>query len=189
MAHTRRVLCRASLSFDPMAGKLVSIFILLSAALIGGGIYWAYNFWYYEEVTVDADGVQLTSLASGTPEAIAFSGAQAIDAVSSPIRYRACFQTELTPAEASETFEMFEDPEPLNAPPWFDCFDALALGDALRAGTAIAFTGERNITYGIDRVVAITQDGRGFVWHQLNECGDKLYDGTPAGENCPERTN
>ena len=88
----------------------------------------------------------------------------------------------------TETGEIFEDAEPLTAPGWFDCFDAEAIAAELRTGTAIAFTGTRNFEYGIDRVVAITSDGRGYVWHQVNECGDKLYDGTPAGDDCPERT-
>ncbi|HBR38682.1 MAG TPA: histidine kinase, partial [Sulfitobacter pontiacus] len=38
-----------------------------------------------------------------------------------------------------------------------------------------------------DRIVAITSDGRGYVWHELNDCGDKAYDGTVVGEACPER--
>ena len=39
----------------------------------------------------------------------------------------------------------------------------------------------------VDRVVAITEDGRGYVWHELNDCGAKAYDGSPTGEACPPR--
>ncbi|MEM1375541.1 MAG: DUF6446 family protein [Pseudomonadota bacterium] len=170
-----------------MAGKIISVVILLSAALIGGGIYVAYNFWYYETVEVEPRDIQLTVLATGQPEAINIGAVEAIDAESSPIRYRACFDTSLSLATASVTFEAFEGAEPLNAPPWFDCFDAPAIARALDTGEALAFIGQRNIEFGIDRVVAITADGRGYVWHQLNECGDKLYDGTPAGDDCPDR--
>ena len=53
-------------------------------------------------------------------------------------------------------------------------------------GRADVFLSDRNIEFGIDRVVAITEDGFGYVWHEVNECGDKSYDGTPLGENCPE---
>ncbi|MEM6308196.1 MAG: DUF6446 family protein, partial [Pseudomonadota bacterium] len=74
-----------------------------------------------------------------------------------------------------------------NAPNWFDCFDASQIGADLEQGTATAFTGVRNYEYGIDRVVAIYPDGRGFIWHQINDCGDKLYDGSPASADCPER--
>jgi hypothetical protein len=42
------------------------------------------------------------------------------------------------------------------------------------------------VSYGIDRIVAITEDGRGYVWHQINDCGEVVFDGEPAPENCPE---
>lgn len=168
-----------------MSGKIVSILLALVTLAVGGGVYYAQVFGYYEDQPVE--DVLLTSLVSGTPEPILSEGFQAIDADSSPIRYRACFTTPMSLALLTETYETFENAEPLNAPGWFDCFDARALGDELANGTAIAFTGTRNLEYGIDRVVAITSDGRGFVWHQVNECGDKLYDGTPAGDDCPER--
>ncbi|MEM9840987.1 MAG: DUF6446 family protein [Pseudomonadota bacterium] len=168
-----------------MSGKIVSILLALVTLAVGGGVYYAQVFGYYEDQPVE--DVLLTSLVSGTPEPILSERFQAIDADSSPIRYRACFTTPMSLALLTETYETFENAEPLNAPGWFDCFDARALGDELANGTAIAFTGTRNLEYGIDRVVAITSDGRGFVWHQVNECGDKLYDGTPAGDDCPER--
>ena len=44
---------------------------------------------------------------------------------------------------------------------------------------------QKNVHYGVDRIVAITDDGRGFVWHELNDCGEKAYDGTVVGEECP----
>ena len=58
---------------------------------------------------------------------------------------------------------------------------------ALRAGTALPFLGQKNVAFGVDRVVAITEDGRGYVWHELNDCGEKAYDGTIVGEECPGR--
>ena len=54
-------------------------------------------------------------------------------------------------------------------------------------GTALVFAGQRNLEFGIDRVVAITEDGRGYVWHEINDCGDKVFDGQPPGEDCPEQ--
>ena len=81
---------------------------------------------------------------------------------------------------------------PLNAPGWFDCFDAAEIGAALEDGTAIAFLGTANVVYGFDRIVAVTDDGRGFVWHQINHCGEEVFDGNPPPEGCPpppERTN
>jgi hypothetical protein len=87
----------------------------------------------------------------------------------------------------TETYVAFERPEPRNAPGWFDCFDAGAIAAALQDGTARAYLGGKNVAYGVDRIVAITEDGRGYVWHDLNECGDKAYDGTVIGEACPPR--
>jgi len=43
------------------------------------------------------------------------------------------------------------------------------------------------VAYGVDRVVALTADGRGWSWHELNECGHKAYDGTAVGPACPDR--
>ena len=60
-------------------------------------------------------------------------------------------------------------------------------GAELEAGTAQAFIGQKNVDFGVDRIVAITQDGRGYVWHDLNHCGEKAYDGTVVGEECPAR--
>ena len=92
----------------------------------------------------------------------------------------------------TETYVLYDDAVPLNAPDWFDCFDAARIGAALEDGSALAFLGTANITYGIDRIVAITDDGRGYAWHQINICGEEVFDGRPAPEGCPdpdERTN
>ena len=77
--------------------------------------------------------------------------------------------------------------DPRNAPGWFDCFDAPAIARDLADGNATAFIGVKNIHFGVDRIVAITQDGRGYAWHELNNCGHKAYDGTVVGEECPPR--
>ena len=55
----------------------------------------------------------------------------------------------------------------------------------LDTGQALAFMGTENVTYGIDRIVAIHEDGRGFVWHQINECGEEVFDGNAPPEGCP----
>jgi hypothetical protein len=120
------------------------------------------------------------------PEPIVTNNFSAIDADSSPIRYRACFETTLSLAMLSETYVVTENIEPRNAPGWFDCFDAKSIGMELEAGTALTFLSQKNVHFGVDRVVAITSDGRGYIWHELNDCGEKSYDGTVVGEACPE---
>ena len=171
-----------------MNGKLLGIAIVLVSLVFGAVVYYAQVYHFYE--TVEADGsndVMLTNVATGEPEAILYEAFEAIDAESSPIRYRACFRTSMSLPMLTETYELYDGAEPRNAPDWFSCFDAETIGADIDADEAIVFTGHRNLEFGIDRVVAITSDGRGYVWHEVNDCGDKAYDGSPLGEDCPER--
>jgi len=170
-----------------MKGKAVVMAILLTAAVMGGAMYYLQVYGYYHEVqAVAGEDVELVSLATGEPEPILYDSFQAIDADSSPIRYRACFTTTMSLAMLSETYEPVEGAQPRIAPGWFDCFDAEEISQALEDGTALAFLGSKNVHFGVDRIVAITADGRGFVWHDLNNCGEKAYDGTVVGEDCPD---
>ncbi|MGB7316911.1 MAG: DUF6446 family protein [Planktotalea sp.] len=168
-------------------GKFLAGFTVFAAILAGGAMYYLQVYAFYDEVTPTGDDVQLVSLVSGAPEVILFDDFKAIDADSSPIRFRACFRTDMSHSLLTETYVPATKADPRNAPNWFDCFDAEALGAELVAGTALAFLGQKNIAYGVDRVVAITEDGRGYIWHELNECGEKAYDGSPIGEACPPR--
>ncbi len=170
-----------------MIGKIVIVMLLLSSVLAGAGLYYLQVYHYYEEVNVTAAEIELTSVSTGTPEAILAENIEAIDADSSPIRFRACFTTPMSQALLTETYVLRDDAVPLTAPDWFGCFDAQAIGDALADGTALAFTGQENIAYGVDRIVAIFDDGRGYAWHQINNCGQKAYDGTASGPECPSR--
>ncbi len=171
-----------------MKGTTVAGFIFAIALLAGAAMYYLQVYAYYEEVpATGTDDVQLTALASGVAEPILYENFQAIDADSSPIRYRACFTTPTSAQTLSETYQAYPGAEPLVAPGWFDCFDAKEVGYALEDGKAAAFMGEENFEYGIDRVVAILPDGRGFVWHQINRCGEVVFDGRPEPEGCPPK--
>lgn len=169
-----------------MIGRIVISLMLVSALVAGGAIYYLQVYGFYEDVSAEAQ-VQLTGIVSGEPEAILFEDFRAIDAESSPIRYRACFTTPMSLPLLTETYALYEGAEPRNAPDWFDCFDAEAIGAKIADGSALVFLSEANREFGIDRVVAITDDGQGYVWHEINDCGDKAYDGTPLGEDCPDR--
>jgi hypothetical protein len=168
-----------------MTGKILGAFIMISALVAGAALYYLQVYSFYSEVDAPAGGLALVSIASGEPEVIPLDGFQAIDADSSPIRYRACFTTPYSLALLTETFQLVEQATPRNAPGWFDCFDAAAIGAELEAGTALTFLSAKNVHFGVDRIVAITDDGRGYVWHELNDCGEKAYDGTIVGEECP----
>ena len=168
-----------------MSGKLIGLIILIGSLIGGIALYYLQVYGFYEPVA-EAE-VQLVSVVSDMPEPITINSFEAIDAESSPIRYRACFTTDMSLSLLTETFVGLEDATPRNAPHWFDCFDAAAIAAELDAGTALPFLGQKNVEFGVDRIVAITEDGRGYIWHELNDCGEKAYDGTIVGEECPRR--
>ncbi|PIE13668.1 MAG: histidine kinase [Rhodobacterales bacterium] len=171
-----------------MSGKLVAGAIVVISLMAGVAIYYLQIYAFYDKVAVHgSEDVMLTPFGATKAEPILYENFQAIDADSSPIRYRACFTTPQSIAMLTETYEPYEGAEPRVAPGWFDCFDAKAIGAALERGEALAFLGQRNVTYGVDRVVAILPDGRGFTWHQINHCGEEVFDGKPVPADCPPR--
>ncbi|WP_289041783.1 DUF6446 family protein [uncultured Aliiroseovarius sp.] len=151
-----------------MSGRIIGIFIVVTALIAGIAIYWLQLYAFYDDVSSDIE-LRMTNVVTGEPEVVLYDSFQGIDADSSPLRFRGCFTTTMSLAMLTETFETYENATPLTAPGWFDCFDASQIGAALETGEAIAFLGERNIQDGVDRVVAIFPDGRGYAWHQLNE--------------------
>ncbi|MFN3144810.1 MAG: DUF6446 family protein [Paracoccaceae bacterium] len=152
-----------------MNGKVIAMFLIGTAAIGGAAMYWLQVHAFYERVSADQVDILLTNVATGQPEPIPVSGLQAIDAGSSPLRFRACFTTAYSTPTLTETYVIKDDAVPLVAPGWFDCFDAAAIGAALEEGRAIAYLGQRDISDGVDRVVAVFDDGRAYAWHQLNE--------------------
>jgi len=169
-------------------GRIMAGGLVLSGVLAGAGLYYTQVYAFYEEVpATDLPDVTLVPLGDGPPEAIDYADYRAIDSDSSPIRFRACFET-LAPLDAlAAEFTPYADAIPRNAPGWFSCFDAAAIAAELESGTARAFLGQKNIGYGVDQIVVVTEAGRGFIWHELNDCGEKAYDGTVVGEECPPR--
>lgn len=171
-----------------MSGKFIGIVIMISALIAGAALYYLQVYGFYERLeATGSQDVQMVSVVSDLPEPFPVDAFQAIDADSSPIRYRACFTIDASLALLSETFVGLEASAPRNAPGWFDCFNAEAIAGEIAAGTALTFLGQKNIHFGVDRVVAVTEDGRGYIWHELNDCGQKAYDGTIVGEECPTR--
>ena len=139
---------------------------MVAAAIAGLALYYLQVYGYYHEVDAPDEGVLLVSVNSNTSEPILTDNFRAIDADSSPIRYRACFETSLSLAMLTETYVVSDEITPRNAPGWFHCFDAKAIAAEIEEGTALTFLGQKNINYGVDRIVAITSDGRGYVWHE-----------------------
>ena len=169
-----------------MNGKIIGIAIMVIALIAGASLYYLQVYHYYAKIEVP-DAVELVSVVTGEPEEIIADRISAINATSSPIRYRACFDTPMSHSLLTETYELADGAIPLTAPSWFDCFNAVEIGEALEEGSALAFLGSKNIEYGVDRIVVIFDDGRGYVWQQLNDCGQRAYDGTAVGPECPAR--
>lgn len=169
-----------------MNGKIAIIVIVLSSILVGGSVYYLQVYGFYRTVApVPGADIRMVSQLTGRSEPIPYDGFQAIDADSSPIRYRACFTTPLSLDELRAAYVEMPGADLRNGPGWFDCFDAAEIDAELKAGTALTFLGESNIRFGVDRIVAVTRDGRGFVWQDLNDCALTAYDGSVLGENCP----
>jgi hypothetical protein len=162
-------------------GKLVVILLLAVAVAGGVGIWYTQTRAFYAPV----EGPVTLTLWDGAAAPIPVGDVRAIASNSSPLGFRACFEHELDPGAVAA--EPRPRAAPTVAPGWFDCFDAEALGALLAEGGARAFTGYENAAYGVDRIVALAPDGRGWAWHVLNDCGERTYDGTPVGEACPDR--
>lgn len=152
-----------------MNGKLVAGFIVLAAIVAGVGVYYTQEYAYYQPVVFTADNaIKLTPLNSDTAEPIAVSDIQAVDATSSPLRFRACFTTKLDQSTLLKNYRTYDKALPLYAPSWFDCFDAKKIDDALTSGEAVAFLAQANIAPDIDRVIAVFRTGEAYAWHQVN---------------------
>jgi len=169
-----------------MTGKFLVILLAVIAIVAGVTMYYLQVYAYYEEIPPEIAEVQLVSLETGVPEPIGFENFKGIDSDSSPVRYRACFDPVEDVGTLSQTYRIADGAEPLVAPGWFDCFDAVAIGAALEQGEAVAFMGVENVRYGIDRIVAVMPDGRAVSWQQINACGEMVFDGNAAPEGCPE---
>ncbi len=154
-----------------MNGKIVGVFIVLTALLTGAAVYYLQVYAFYKPIPTSAPAaeVRLTSIITGMPEPILTDAFEGIDAGSSPLRYRGCFTTPLSLALLSETYAVYDNATPLNGPSWFSCFDAARIGADLETGAALAFLSEHEVLPGVDRVVAVYPDGHAFAWNQLNE--------------------
>lgn len=161
-----------------MIGRLVAILLLVCGLMAGGGMYYLQVYGFYDRLPATA---RLAAQGEGGPLVLAVTGFQGIDSASSPIRYRACF----TLTDRPEGLVPYTAPQPLNAPRWFGCFDARAIGQDIAAGRAEAFLLQGNFAYGFDRVMALYPDGRAFAWQQVNACGTAHFDGRTLPPGCP----
>jgi hypothetical protein len=147
------------------SGRWLVLAILLVTAIFAGAQWWFQTRAYY--TPIETAELQVTTL-TGEVIPLAPQGFEGIDAETSPLRFRACFTLDPEGLAAAGQGAAYDDAVPLNAPGWFECFDAAAIGQALEAGEARAVLAEREISDGVDRVLALFPDGRVYGWHQLN---------------------
>jgi hypothetical protein len=142
-----------------VSGKRVMIAFLAFVAVFAAALIYFQFFAFYrtteapEAVFVDGDPVPVRD----------WTG---IDGATSPLKLRACFETEVA---ALADAEPVTDATPLNPPFWFRCFDARGLTHDLQAGRAEAFAVTRDQPSGFDTMLAVYPDGRAYLWRQLNE--------------------
>ncbi|WP_273687465.1 DUF6446 family protein [Ketogulonicigenium vulgare] len=159
--------------------------MLAFALIFGAGMYYTQVYAYYNRLTPEEIGPVTLLRNDGTAAELSVTALQAIDSNSSPLRFRACFAATTPPVEIAANFAPYPGATPLVGPGWFDCFNAREIGEALEAGAAQAYLWHENVHYGIDRVVAVMPDGRAYAWNQMNRCGEVVYDGEAAPEDCP----
>lgn len=156
-----------------MNGKIAAGSIVVIAALVGASVWYLQEYAYYSPASFTPGAeILLTPLTSDAPEPIVVKDVQGIDAGSSPLRFRACFKTEMTIATLTEGYKVYDGATPLYAPKWFSCFDADKIGAALESGQAVAFLGQKDLVPNqdkvqIDRVIAVFPDGSAYAWNQL----------------------
>ena len=148
------------------SGRLLVIAIVGITAIFAGAQWWFQTRAFYEEVELPQLPV---TLADGSNIVLVLMLAEAIDAESSPLRFRACLNVDGGISDRLvEQAQPYPDATPLNGPGWFECYNAAEIGAALEAGEATPILIEPNISRGVDRVMAIYPTGRAYVWHQLN---------------------
>ena len=146
-------------------GKVAAASITLAAIAAGGGMWYAQEYGYYDRIDADGPDARIAVSTPADTRDLTLTDFEGIDADSSPLRWRACAVTGDLPADALP----FDDPTPLIAPRWFDCFDAQQIGADLESGAARAVLSQAEIRPDVDRVLAVYPDGRIFGWHQYND--------------------
>ena len=158
-----------------MSGKVLIGGLLVFCAIFGAALWWFQTRAYYDVV----DGVtEVTAYGDAFP----VTNYRGIDADTSPLKMRACFEVDWDYWPSDE----FRDvAEPLQTPSWFDCFDAAQIRADIKSGAATAILADENAPYGFDRYIAQYEDGRAFMWRQINACGEALFEGADLPEGCP----
>jgi hypothetical protein len=140
-----------------MSGRRLVTGFLAFLLVFAAGLVWFQEFAFYQRQS----GLGTLTIA-GT--AVPVAGYQGIDAGTSPLKLRACLT--LDPG-AVAGLDPAPEATPLVPPFWFRCFDARGLTRDLAAGRARAYAIGHGQPAGIDLMLAVYPDGRGYLWRQL----------------------
>lgn len=110
--------------------------------------------------------IALTPIIGDVAEPIAIRNPQGTSDNSDVDSFYACFDTDLNFAFVTETYEILENVDPPSPASHLPCFDAAKIQADVYSGEAIAVMGERDYAIGVDRLVVLYQDGRGYAWNQ-----------------------
>ena len=112
-----------------MKGKILVMTILLTSFLAGATMYYLQVYGFYAKVDLaQSKGISLVKLSTQQPEKIDVVNFQGIDADSSPIRFRACFEIKQNFDLLRENYVTIKAAKPRNAPNWFECFNSKSIG-------------------------------------------------------------
>ncbi len=156
-----------------MKGRTLTIGFLIFLLIFAGGLYYANSYAYYQKSNFDEHIIQTDS------GQIKLTNVEKIDALTSPLKIRICADKidghGLKPAE---------NPTPLVAPAWFECFDAAQITKGIEAGTIQTFVANKNKPWGFDALIS-TDGQKSWYWRQFNECGEAEFNGQNVPANCP----
>ena len=142
-----------------MSGKITVITILGTSLFFGIIFFYFQSYAYYQEFS----GVVKIEVQNRKIDVENYLG---IKAKTSALKMRSCF---VVKPSAFRNLSLAENPQPLKAPFWFDCFNSKDLQQAIDDKRAKAYLAKENEADGIDRLVVIFPNGRGYEWRQLNK--------------------
>jgi hypothetical protein len=146
-----------------MTGKITVILLVVITLIFGVVFFYFQTYAYYSKVNAK-EQIIVNKIQIKVEDYIG------IRSDVSKLKLRGCFNID---PSAFEFFETSIKASPLSAPFWFECFDYKEIQSDIDNGTLKAYLAEENEYPGIDRYVAISINGIGYEWRQLNEKYEK----------------
>ena len=146
-----------------MTGK-ITVILLIGITLIFGIVFFYFQTYAYYSKVSTKDQIVVNKIQIRVDDYIG------IRSDVSKLKLRGCFNTD---PSAFEFVVTSTKASPLSAPFWFECFDYKEIQSDIDSGKLKAYLAEENEYPGIDRYVAISTNGIGYEWRQLNEKYEK----------------